>query len=127
MAERPTPAGWYANPDVAGQQRYWDGTVWTDQTRDSSSTEARQASLAGEIRKWVSSYGYRVESQSEFQAIIVRGKKPNHVLHLLLSIITAGLWLIVWIIVAIGGGERRRVISVDDVGTVQVTKESRSA
>jgi hypothetical protein len=26
-----TPAGWYDDPNVAGQRRYWDGTVWTDQ------------------------------------------------------------------------------------------------
>lgn len=28
---------------------------------------------------------------------------PNHVLHLLLSIVTAGLWLIVWLVIATGG------------------------
>ena len=25
-------------------------------------------------------------------------EKPNHILHLLLSIVTAGIWLIVWIL-----------------------------
>jgi hypothetical protein len=29
---------------------------------------------------------------------------PNHILHLLLTIFTAGLWLIVWIIIAMSGG-----------------------
>ena len=24
------PAGWYAHPEVAGHQRYWDGRLWTD-------------------------------------------------------------------------------------------------
>lgn len=24
------PAGWYPNPFVRGQQRYWDGTRWTE-------------------------------------------------------------------------------------------------
>lgn len=32
MAETPAlpPAGWYADPDLPGQQRYWDGARWTD-------------------------------------------------------------------------------------------------
>ena len=25
-----TAAGWYPDPDVPGQQRHWDGTVWTE-------------------------------------------------------------------------------------------------
>jgi hypothetical protein len=36
------------------------------------------------------------------------GTKPNHLLHLVLSICTAGVWLVVWLLVAIGkiGGYR---------------------
>lgn len=30
MSEQLPPAGWYADPTDAGQQRYWDGTAWTD-------------------------------------------------------------------------------------------------
>lgn len=26
-----TPAGWYDDPQSPGQQRYWDGTAWTEQ------------------------------------------------------------------------------------------------
>lgn len=26
------PAGWYADPSVPGQQRYWDGATWTEHT-----------------------------------------------------------------------------------------------
>lgn len=26
------PAGWYDNPEVPSQHRYWDGTAWTDHT-----------------------------------------------------------------------------------------------
>lgn len=33
MANNPPPAGWHADPSVPGQQRYWDGTRWTEQIR----------------------------------------------------------------------------------------------
>lgn len=37
---------------------------------------------------------------------MVRGdwSGPNHILHLLLSIVTVGLWLPVWLILSLGGG-----------------------
>lgn len=31
-----TPAGWYADPNVPGQQRYWDGTTWTEHVHQPS-------------------------------------------------------------------------------------------
>lgn len=30
-----TPSGWYPNPDNPSQERWWDGTTWTDATRPS--------------------------------------------------------------------------------------------
>jgi hypothetical protein len=32
MAPVATPAGWYGDPHVPGQQRYWDGGTWTEHT-----------------------------------------------------------------------------------------------
>jgi hypothetical protein len=42
------------------------------------------------------------------------GESPLNALHLILTIVTVGLWGIVWIIVALGGGERRTQIAVDE-------------
>ena len=36
--------------------------------------------------------------------VLVRRKGTNHVLHLILSILTAGLWVIVWIFASIKFG-----------------------
>lgn len=42
--------------------------------------------------------GYRIESQTSQQIVVVKGKKPNHILHLILSLLTLGLWAIfVWL------------------------------
>ena len=62
--------------------------------------------------------GWRVESRSRFQATIAQGKDTNHVLHLILSIVTFGFWLVVWALVAIFGGLKRRVVTVDQYGNV---------
>lgn len=32
-----TPAGWYDDPQNPGQQRYWDGTAWTEQRQPAAS------------------------------------------------------------------------------------------
>ena len=32
--------------------------------------------------------------------VMAVGSTPNHILHLILSILTGGLWIIVWIIIA---------------------------
>lgn len=40
--------------------------------------------------------------------VMATGTAPNHLLHLVLSVLTAGIWLIVWLLVAAGkvGGYR---------------------
>jgi hypothetical protein len=68
------PAGWYRDPFDHTIMRWWDGHAWTAYT------------------------------QQTVQSVVVhqdRGKPVNHALHLILSILTAGLWLPVWLIIAI--------------------------
>ena len=55
-----------------------------------TSGDERRAALADEIRLAVSRQGYRIESQTDFQVVLVKGKRPNHVLHLILTIVTFG-------------------------------------
>jgi hypothetical protein len=64
--------------------------------------------------------GYRVESQSDFQAVVVKGKRPSHLLHLVLTIITLGLWAIVWIVLSLTMHVHRRLVTVNEVGNTTV-------
>ena len=62
--------------------------------------------------------GGRVESQQDFQAVIVHGQKVNHLLHLLIAVLTCGIWLLVWLILLLTGGEKRVLLVVDEFGNV---------
>ena len=66
--------------------------------------------------------GARVESQSDYQAVLVRGHRLNNTLHLILTIVTAGLWGIVWLLLAIFTGEKRSVASVDEWGNSSIQR-----
>ena len=83
------------------------------------SDAARRAALAREIEAWVRE-GYRVETQMDYQAVVLKGHRTNHVLHVILSVITLGLWLLIWLLVAVFGGERRRLLVVDEFGKIDV-------
>jgi hypothetical protein len=85
------------------------------------SSEERKEMLARTVSGQVAG-GARVESQSDFQAVVVKGKSVNHVLHLILSLVTLGAWAIVWIALAIFGGEKRSMVTVDEYGNVAVQK-----
>jgi len=73
------PANWYRDT-VSGQMRYWDGAAWTNHLAPRTAPQPQQV------------------------IIVNQRKQTNHVLHLLLTLVTAGLWIPVWIIVAIANG-----------------------
>ena len=81
--------------------------------------DERKQKLDERIRENVTR-GARVESRSEFSAVLVRGRRVNHVLHLLLTLVTVGVWLIPWIVIAWKGGEQRAYVSVDEHGRVRL-------
>lgn len=62
----------------------------------------------------------RIESQSDYQAVLVTGQKVNHLLHFLVGLFTLGVWWIVWLILALSGGEKRHIVQVDEYGNVTV-------
>jgi len=62
--------------------------------------------------------GSRLESRTEATATVVTGRPLNDTLHMLLAVMTLGLWLPVWVLLTAFAGEQRRVLSVDPAGKV---------
>jgi hypothetical protein len=125
IPDSPSP-GWYPDPNAGGADlmRYWDGEAWTDRVQGGNEVsttrrtpDERKVILAQQLQT-AAARGMRIESQSEFQAVLVEGKPVNHVLHAILTIFTCLLWGIVWAIIAATGGEKRQMVVVDEFGNV---------
>ncbi len=92
-------------------------------------TEAPLRKTADERKSLLAQYvannsaaGWRVESQSDYQVVMTKGKKTNHVLHLILTLVTCGFWGIVWIILAVVNKTSKQILAVDDFGNVRVER-----
>jgi hypothetical protein len=86
-----------------------------DMGRIKKTAEERKDALDRQLQQW-GAQGWRIENRSDYQATIAKGKALNNTFHLLLTIFTAGLWGIVWLILAITGGLKRRMITIDEFG-----------
>lgn len=62
--------------------------------------------------------GSRLESRTGATATVVTGRPLNDTLHMLLAVLTLGLWLPVWVLLTAFAGEQRRVLTVDPAGKV---------
>ena len=93
-------------------------TVNMESTMPRSDSE-RKDLLQNYIVKMASS-GWRVEAKSEFSATLSLGIKTAHVLHFILSLITAGFWAIIWIILVLSrlNKRRRQFLKIDKFGNI---------
>ena len=90
-------------------------------TPQRKSADERKEAVGRAIHTQVAQ-GARVESQGDYQGILVKGHRPNHVLHLVLTLVTFGLWGFVWLAAAVFGGEKRTSVNVDEWGNTNVQR-----
>jgi hypothetical protein len=130
------PEGWESRPQGEGSQRptepQWptQGPQWGTQPPTTQpepwqprppeqvppqplSDDERRAWLAQQVDEHLRN-GWQIESRTENLASLRIGKPINHVLHLLLTLVTCGVWVLVWIYLAMFQGERRKTISTAD-------------
>jgi len=79
--------------------------------------ETRRSLLAQAVANHVRQ-GSRVESQLEFQAVMVKGSPINHTFHLIATLVTCGMWGIVWLCLLGLAGENRYALRVDEYGNI---------
>lgn len=80
----PAP-GWY--PDATGSMRWWDGRMWTEHVHQVGQQQMQQPVIVNAGRP-------------------VRYYKTSHGFHLVMSLVTLGLWLPVWGIMSIANSSR---------------------
>ena len=96
------PAGWYPDPDNetgfrfggVPSMRYFNGVHWTDdrvpmQRRQQVNQSPQQPIIIAQ------------QIAPQPRVVVYNNSGTNHGLHLVLTIFTCGLWLPVWIIIAI--------------------------
>ena len=63
--------------------------------------------------------GSRLISQTDESIVLEYGKRPNHILHLLLSVVTLGFWLLVWLILAFSMNIKRKTYTINEYGVIR--------
>lgn len=87
----PTPQpGWYPDPSGTGH-RYFDGTAWT----------------APHVPPPPPPPSIIINNAVHTTPTVVVDSGPNHALHLILTLLTCGMWLPVWVIVTVVAHSRR--------------------
>ena len=64
--------------------------------------------------------GKRLESQMGFQAVLVTENRPNHLIHLILTVLTGGLWALIWLYIVLTKKDRREILQVDEYGMTRL-------
>lgn len=83
-------------------------------------SEERRAQRLQEVVMLEQGRGANLINSASLEAVMSSGRRVNHVLHLILSILTLGTWaLLVWLPLSLFGGEKRYTLRVDEYGCVR--------
>lgn len=105
-------------PELTDYRQSWDHPTMTD-VQAFASPSHRQS--MDELVTFYITHGWRVESRIHDTVVLVKGHRINHLLHLVLTLLTVGLWgLFVWLPLSIFAGERRRTLTPADLGRFHV-------
>ena len=88
-----------------------------------STTERSDSERKSILEKQIIFYasaGWSLETQTEFAAVMSSGKRLNHILHLLLSVVTLGFWLIIWLFLLMVNRITKKTIRVDKFGNTSI-------
>jgi hypothetical protein len=80
--------------------------------------EHRRNLLQREIVKYVNQ-GYQVQSSTDTQVVLSKKKKIRLITHILIALLTAGIWLIVPLIQIINRKQNTIILSVDQFGNIR--------
>lgn len=78
----------------------------------------RRAAIMQQALRDLQFRGYHIEAVDGARAIVVTGTPVNHVLHVLLTVFTCGLWLPVWLLLIGLGGVKHRHVYIDEYGNL---------
>jgi hypothetical protein len=105
------PAGWYPDPDNATgfrygsvpSMRYFDGIQWTENRAPMQRTQKGQQGHQAPQQPIIIAQQIAPPTPPH---VVVYNNGTSHGLHLVLTVLTCGMWLPIWIIVAIVNGGR---------------------
>jgi hypothetical protein len=80
--------------------------------------EQRRNLLQREIVKFVNQ-GYQVQSSTDTQVVLSKKKKIRLITHIVIALLTAGIWLLVPLIQIINRKQNTIVLSVDEFGNIR--------
>ena len=77
--------------------------------------------LARRVDHYVAN-GYQIETSTDHVVTLARGKRVNHTLHVILSVVTLGGWLTIWALLSRFGGRRIATIRLLPNGKLDETE-----
>ena len=66
--------------------------------------------------------GWSLAARYGSQAVLTRARRPNHVLHGVLTLMTGMMWSPIWLLVTLRPGHDRLLLTVDDDGSVRARR-----